>query len=180
MGKVEDVKRILLLGLTAAALLAPAGAHAAVPCRDKIYNEWYATGKISTTYPIACYQDALKNVPTDAKIYSNLGGDIKAAMQAAIAGNDRPSSGGGSAPAPTTSTGPHQVKGASKTKVTAPPKSTDAKLRPEHLSVAPLASTSSGNGVPTPILILGALAILLALAGLVGAGLQNVRKRRAV
>jgi hypothetical protein len=178
------VKRILLLGLTVSALLAPAGAHAAVPCRDKIYNEWYATGKISRTYPISCYQDALKNVPTDAKIYSNLGGDIKAAMQAAISGNDRPSSGGpsagGSTPAPSV-TGPHQVKGASTTvKSTAPPKSTDAKLRPQRLSVAPLASSTSGGGVPTPILVLGAIAILLALAGLVGAGVQTARKRRAV
>ena len=169
------MKRILLL-VIAAAFFVPAGAHAAVPCRDKIYNEWYATGKISTTYPISCYQDALKNVPTDAKIYSNLGGDIKAAMQAAIAGNHRPSSGGTSNPPPVAA-GPHQVKGATKTKVTKPPKSTDAKLRPQHLSVAPLATTSSGSGVPTPILVLGALAILLALAGLVGAGVQSARKR---
>ena len=174
------MKRILLLALTAAALAAPAGAHGAVPCRDKIYNEWYASGKISTTYPIACYRDALKHIPTDAQIYSNLSGDIKAAMQAAIARNDSGGSGPssvGSASAATT--GPGQVKGRTKTR-SASPSHTDAKLRPEHLAVAPLASSPTGGGVPTPILVLGVIAILLPLAGHAGTGVQQIRKRRAV
>jgi hypothetical protein len=157
------VKRILLLGLAFAAFAVPAGAHAAVPCRDKIYNEWYSTGKISTNYPAECYRDALKNIPPDAQVYSNLGGDIKAAMQAALAhpGGGGPAVGSGSS----TSTGPHQVKGKSAT-------------LPHPVALAPL-SSSAGGGVPTPILVLGALAIVLALAGLVGTGVQQTRKRRA-
>jgi hypothetical protein len=158
------VKRILLLGLAFAAFAVPAGAHAAVPCRDKIYNEWYSTGKIHTNYPVACYRDALKNIPPDAQVYSNLGGDIKAAMQAAIAHQNDPGGGGPTAvgSGPSASTGPHQVKGISKINRS-----------------FPSLSSSAGGGVPTPILVLGAIAILLALSGLVGTGVQSARKRRA-
>jgi hypothetical protein len=167
MGKVVFVKRILLLSLALAAFVVPAGAHAAVPCRDKIYNEWYSTGKISTDYPRSCYQDALKHVPTDAQVYSNLGGDIRRAMQAAISGGNGPTA-VGSGPAPTA--GPHQVRGSTKT-------GTNDSITPHSLAVAPL-SGSSGGGIPTPIIVLGAIAILLALAGLIGTGVQTVRKRR--
>lgn len=161
------MKRILLLGLALAVFAVPAGAHAAVPCRDKIYNEWYSTGKISTSYPKSCYQDALKNIPSDAGIYSNLGGDIRAAMQAAIAKQKNPGGGGPAAvgSGPSGSGGPHGVEGNSKTTST-------------PLAIAPL-SSSSGGGIPTPIIVLGAIAILLALAGLAGTGVQTVRKRRA-
>jgi hypothetical protein len=164
---VESVKRILLLGLAFAAFAVPAGAHAAVPCRDKIYNEWYSTGKISTNYPTGCYRDALSHIPPDAKIYSNLGGDIKAAMQAAIAHQNDPGGGGPTAvgSGPAASDSPHQVKGKFKT-------------GSGPLAVAPL-SSSPGGGVPTPIIVLGAIAILLALSGLVGTGIQTARKRRA-
>src|SRR5215472_9609188 len=82
------MKRLVLLA-TAAALFVPAGAHAAVPCRDKIYNEWYSTGKISTNYPISCYHDALAHVPGDAQVYSNLDSDIKAALAAALSGGGK-------------------------------------------------------------------------------------------
>jgi hypothetical protein len=168
------VKRILLLGLALAAFVVPAGAHAAVPCRDKIYNEWYSTGKISTTYPQSCYQDALKHIPPDAQVYSNLSGDIKRAMQAAIARSNDPGGGGpaavGSGPGSSTGSqstfGPHEVKGKSQVGTT------------PAVAVAPL-SGSSGGGIPTPIVVLGVIAILLALAGLAGTGVQLAKKRRA-
>jgi hypothetical protein len=64
------VKRVVLPILAVAALapFAPSTAGA-VPCRDRIYNDWYHDGKIATTYPIACYRDAIKKVPTDARQY---------------------------------------------------------------------------------------------------------------
>ena len=80
--------RLSLLAATLGAVLAalaPASASSAVPCRDKIYNDWYKDGKIATTYSIACYRDALKHVPTDALTYSSLGDDIRSAMQGALA-----------------------------------------------------------------------------------------------
>jgi hypothetical protein len=172
---VFSVKRIVLLGLTLAAFVVPAGAHAAVPCRDKVYNEWYSTGKISTSYPVSCYQDALKHVPTDAQVYSNLGGDIRRAMQVAISRHNDPGGGGpasvGSGPG--SATGLHQVKGSTKTGTVG------GDLTPHQLAVTPLSNSSSGSGIPTPIIVLGVIAILLALAGLIGTGAQMAKKRRA-
>lgn len=169
VGKVEGVKRILLLCLIAA-FFAPAGAQAAAPCRDKIYNEWYSTGKISTNYPTSCYRDALAHIPSDARVYSNLGGDIKAAMQVAISRANDPGSGGPMAVGPGLAgpSGPNGVKGSSTTTSSS-----------NDRALAPLSRSSSGGGVPTPILVLGAVAILLALAGLIGTGVQHTRKRRA-
>jgi hypothetical protein len=154
------VKRILLLALTAAAVWVPVG-HAAVPCRDRIYNEWYASGKISTTYATSCYRDALKHIPADAQVYSNLGADIKLALQAALARSTSanpsriPASVGSGRISPIAS----QTKGAVTT------------------SSPVLASSNTSNGLPTPVVILGAVALMLAAAGLVGTGVRYVRKR---
>ena len=91
------MKRVVLviLALAAVAPFAPSTAGAAAPCRDRIYNDWYHDGKIATTYSIACYRDALKNVPTDAREYSSLADDIRSAMQGALAAPERPHEGPG-------------------------------------------------------------------------------------
>src|SRR5262245_37392521 len=78
------MKRLALVAL-AVAFCVPATAKAAVPCRDRIYNDWYKDGKIASTYPIGCYRDALKHVPADARTYSSLADDIRAALQGALA-----------------------------------------------------------------------------------------------
>ncbi len=166
------VKRILLLALTAAAMTAaPAGAHAAVPCRDKIYNEWYSTGKISTTYPISCYHDALQHIPSDAQVYSNLGSDIKAALQAALARRNDPAAGGPASVGhglTTSKSTTGETKAAITTKTDGP--SASGPLEP---------TGSSSGGIPIPILVLGAIAILLAGAGAVGTGVRRYRRRSA-
>jgi len=79
------VKRVGLFILAVAALapFAVPTAGASVACRDRIYNDWYRDGKIATTYPLGCYRDALKNVPTDAKEYSSLADRIIAFARAA-------------------------------------------------------------------------------------------------
>ncbi|MCW2966162.1 MAG: hypothetical protein JWO17_3414, partial [Actinomycetia bacterium] len=81
------MKRLLLL-ITLLAVALPGSASAASsPCRNKIFNDWYPDGKIASTYPVACYRDALKHMSTDAGIYSSLGDDIRAAMRAAMRRN---------------------------------------------------------------------------------------------
>ena len=78
------MKRLVLVVLALAAF-APVSANAAVPCRDRVYNDWYADGKIATTYSMGCYRDALKNIPPDARTYSSLADDIRSAMRGAQA-----------------------------------------------------------------------------------------------
>jgi hypothetical protein len=166
------VKRLVLLILAVAALL-PATADAAVPCRDRIYNDWYPDGKIATNYPIACYRDALKHVRPDAREYSSLGDDIRSAMQAALARLHH-------------KTVPAEVGKGSKPPVSKNSTST----KPHDPSMEPVSSTQQrtptlasdqtgagggGGGVPLPLLVLGALALLLVAIG--GVGVVTKRRR---
>jgi hypothetical protein len=163
------MKRVLLTALAALAVALPASAHAAVPCRDRIYNEWYATGKISTTYPLSCYHDALKNIPSDAQVYSNLSGDIKAALQAAIERLKNPSRVPPTVGHGLSLPGTFGLKGAHATKR-------------DGLAAGTVAAPASSGpaGLPTPILILGGIALALAAAGLFGTGWRYVKRRGAV
>jgi hypothetical protein len=166
------MKRLALIGLLLATFW-PTAANAAVPCRNRIYNDWYGDGKIATNYPISCYRDAIKHVSNDAKIYSSLVDDIKSAMQAAIqrshhekvpaeVGKGNPTSANGKGATNPTTTGP-----------STPTSQTTS------VAIGPNASNTNdggGGGIPTPIIILGALAILLAAAG---AGGTWYRRRKA-
>lgn len=171
------MKRLALLVLALAILAPSTTASAAVPCRVKIYNDWLTDGKIATTYPIACYRDALKNVHTDAAIYSSLKDDIRAAMQGALARRN----GHTSVPAQIGKGGRSAVK--AKTvklkKPTRSPKTTTVEPASQTLTstTASGPSESSGSGVPTPILVLGALALLLVAIGTVGAAARRTRRR---
>lgn len=84
------MKRLAVLCLAALVVAGPAsaGAHAATPsttaCRNKIINEWEGTGRIRTTYPLACYTAALAYVKKQADLstYSSIAQDIRAALLA--------------------------------------------------------------------------------------------------
>ena len=172
------MKRVVLVILAVAAFapFAAAPAGAAVPCRDRIYNDWYHDGKIATSYPIACYRDALKHVRTDALVYSSLGDDIRSAMQAALQ-RDRDHTKvpaqvgtGGSAQSPRSQ--------ASSRKSNGPPHDP----APEQVNntlptstVAAGATNGGGSGIPIPLLVLGGLALLLTAVG--AAGLVAKRRR---
>jgi len=171
------VKRVVLVILAVAALApfvsSPAGA--AVPCRDRIYNDWYGDGKIATTYPISCYRDALKKVPTDARQYSSLADDIRAAMQGALARAKGQTTipaqigTGGAAKSPRsessskTGTAPHDPS----------PEQVDSTLPASTVAAGP--TNGSGDGVPIPLLVLGAVALLLTAVG--AAGIVAKRRR---
>jgi len=173
------MKRLaFFFALVVAAVALPGVAHGAVPCRDRIYNDWYADGKIDTTYPIACYKDALKHVPADARVYSSLSDDITSAMQGAIARLH----GKKNVPA---QIGHGEVAGAAGVSHTVNLKSTTttsgktpAPGNENAVASAPVADTSSSGGLPLPIIVLGAVAILLAAAGAAGAGFRHFRGRR--
>ena len=182
-GNILSMPRFVLIAATLVAifvgLLVPATSSAAVPCRDRIYNDWYHDGKIASSYSTACYRDALKHIPTDAKFYSSLETDIRSAMLAsfrihrgaaapkqvghglAAIGHGAPGTGTPqlvSAPSPSST--PHdQPLGGTKT-----------------TAAGPIADTSSGT--PLPILVLGGVALLLAAAGAVGTGVRFARRRR--
>jgi hypothetical protein len=175
--------RFALLAATLAALVAavlPSASNASVPCRDKVYNDWYKDGKIASTYPISCYRDALKHVPIDALTYSSLADDIRSAMQGALARQSgkknvpaQIGSGGGAVPA-------SQVKPLKPpSSSTVPSQGPDPNGGGPASTVATGASSGSGGGLPTPIIVLGALALVLVGAGGIGAGVRHYRRRDA-
>jgi hypothetical protein len=170
---MAPVKRLLLLAtLFAVALPGPASA-AANPCRNKIFNDWYRDGKIASSYPVGCYRDALKHIPIDAKVYSSLGDDVRAAMRAAIRrtqGFSVPSQVGHGRKPP----GPGRDKSTLASANT--PMTPHDPATPSAVASAPVASTSGGT--PLPILVLGGLALALVAAGALGAGVRYARGRR--
>ena len=165
------MKRVLLLSLVLAAVSATSvpAVSAAVPCRDRIYNDWYPDGKIKTTYPIACYRDAIKHVRSDARTYSSLVDDIRSAMQGALArlnGHTVPAEigKGGHAP-PTPSSALHSSKSQ---KPPHDPSSSQPVSNTLPTSTVAIGKTDGGGGIPVPLLVLGGLALLLAAVGAAG------------
>src|SRR5262249_44065072 len=123
----------------------------------------------------ACYVDALRHIPIDAKVYSSLGDDIRTAMRAAsnrAAGESVPAQVGHGFAALTSG----GVKGAQTTQNKTPHDPATSSDDPSSTVAA--GQTSSSSGLPLPIIILGALALVLAAAGAIGSGLKYARSRR--
>ena len=162
------MKRCLLLVVLLAAVAIPSTASASgAPCRNKVFNDWYPDGKIASTYPIGCYRDALKHIPPDARIYSSLSDDIRAAMRAAMRrahGLSAPKEVG------------HGLKALGAGSVMGTTASVTSATPPHDPSSGGLVATASN--APLPILVLGGLALLLVATGGIGAGVRHYRSRR--
>jgi hypothetical protein len=173
--------------LIAACVLLVAPAAALADCGTSIIDQYLNSGTVSGNYSQACYKSALKQIPTDADLYT----DIRASITAAMNGS-RPSSGGSGGQAlvvPGTTTG-RKPKPKPKPATTAG--TTDAGTTTDLLPVLP-GSTDGGlvgnalknigpkhaDEVPLPVIILGGLAALLILAGAGGLIAQR-RSRRGL
>jgi hypothetical protein len=166
----KHVIRVLLVCGALVALsavpVATAAPKSTVPCWKRLLNDWY-DGTINNIYPIPCYDQAIKHLPTEVQVYSSAKDDILAARQAALNHEHAPkessqpptSTGGGTPGGTTTSASPTTT-----TPDAIPPKK-------KHGLPGLLADITPGGtqSFPLPLLVLGALAILLVLAG--GAGM---------
>jgi hypothetical protein len=180
------MKLIARCALAAVALVAafahPAPAAAATPCWKALLNDWY-DGRIDQTYAVHCYNDALKHLPADVQTYSSAHDDIQRALQSAIAKERKaghkvtqnsivppssgPTNGGGTGtgttpgptgPSPTTGGGRRSGKGLS--------------------GLANKLNPASASSLPIPLLVLGALAILLVAAGAAGVVVKQIQARK--
>jgi hypothetical protein len=115
----------------------------APPCWVSLLNDSYG-GAITKIYPLHCYGEAIKHLPAVATIYGSEKQEIQAAEAAAARGKLAP----GVHVATTTTTTSKKATGIA---------SWLDKLNP-----------GSADAFPTPLLILGALAILLVIAGIAG------------
>ncbi len=161
--RAASFRMVLLCLLVGIGLGAAPGAALAshkgsnVPCWKRLLNDWY-DGTINNIYPIPCYGQAIKHLPVDVQVYSSAKEDILAAEQAAENHQHAPQNSSTSTSTTTTTGG-----GTTTTTETNPPKKTHGL---QHL----LDELTPGNpeAFPTPLLVLGALAILLVLAGAAG------------
>ena len=49
-------------------------------CARRLLADW-ADGRIDHTYPIACYRQAMRSLPTDLEVYSSAPEDIESALR---------------------------------------------------------------------------------------------------
>jgi hypothetical protein len=131
-------------------------AAAAKPCWRQVVDEWTTKQRVSTTYPITCYDQALDNLPRDLADYTDAYDQIANARQDALQEDRRPS-----------------VVGAGASDDD--PGGSDGGPLGDALGVG----NGDSSSIPLPLIILGALAGLLMAAG--GAGLlaRKLQARRA-
>jgi hypothetical protein len=158
----------------AAVVVRPVPAAAATPCWKALLNDWY-DGRIDNTYPIHCYSDALTHLPADVQTYSSAHDDILRALQNAKA--DLRKNGTKITPdtlVPPASKPTKTTKTTDSTTTTTP---TPPGRKPPGgglPSAVDKVNHSSPSSVPLPLIVLGALALLLVAAG----GIGLLAKRR--
>jgi hypothetical protein len=179
--KATLVALLAAASVVGAAARAPA-AQAATPCWKALLNDWY-DGRIDHVYPVHCYREALKHLPTDVSTYSSAHDDILRALQSAISkqrkqhkqvnGNSLvPAQGGsGGSGSGSGSSGPGGSDAGGRTTTSEPGRTGSGGL-------AGQVSSSSPSSIPTPLLILGGLALLLVAAGAAGLIAKRVQARR--
>ena len=170
-------------------------AAAGVPCWKRLLNDWY-DGTIDNVYPIPCYQQAIKHLPPETQIYGSAKEDIQRAEQAAINHQKAPPEQATTTTTTTTTpsnnetqtvTGSNQTppemqtttvtttnvsngQTTTTTAVVIAPTPTSSPKKKKHGISGALADITPGDpqAFPLPLLILGAVAILLVLAGAAG------------
>jgi hypothetical protein len=179
-----SAKALLCIALLAATLVAAgaqpaaaAGAKKPAPaCWKTLLNDWY-DGRIDGTYPIHCYRDALKHLPSDVDTYSSARSDIERALQSARAAARKV----GRALAPNTLIQPATANGNGKKRRHPSSLVVQTSGREKDKGLAGLAdklNPSSPSALPLPLLVLGGLALLLVAAGGVGLVLKQLQARK--
>jgi hypothetical protein len=162
-------------------VLVTAAPAMAASCGKEVVNDWYDNGRVDKIYPLACYREAIRILPTDVIDYSNAKEEIGRALAYAKQGQGDP----GSKPAgtsttptattPTTSTPtattPQATTGSATTTsqtVTTPKPGTTGSATPPLTEAGGSVDTSGPSSVPVPLIVLGGLAVLLLAAGSAG------------
>jgi hypothetical protein len=180
VGRGVRLRILIGVGITALSLAAavarPLPAAAATPCWKALLNDWY-DGRIDNTYALHCYSDALTHLPADVQTYSSAHDDILRALQNAKTELKK----NGTKITPDTSVPPAgkpTTKPTGNTTATSPTTTTQPPGRKPPQGGLPRAvdqvNHSNPLSVPLPLIVLGALALLLVAAG----GIGLLAKRR--
>jgi hypothetical protein len=174
--------RARALAIFAAALLSAMGmfftlgtsaAEAAKPCWERVIDDWLDNGRIDGVYSARCIEEARKNLPEDVRAYSDIEEKLDAELQ-----ERAPQGGSGGGGSGSGSGGGSGGGGGTNPPVVGEPEP-DTGPRDEGPIQSVLGSgTTDADSIPLPLIILGALALLLMAAG--GAGLlaRKLQARR--
>jgi hypothetical protein len=175
---------ILLATLAAAVvgvLAAPAPAQAAKPCWSKLINDWY-DGRIDGVYPVKCYRDAIKHLPTDVEAYSDAREQIERALLSAMRKSGGTLKADDPVPAQTNAVPTQQTEA-----------STDSSPGGDNQAGGPPAGGGQDDGggpigdafkpanadsVPIPLLVLAGLALVLLAAASAGFVARRIQARK--
>jgi hypothetical protein len=153
---------LLFACAAAVAFSFPGAASATTPCWKTLLYDWADNGHIDKIYAKPCYSEAIAHLPRDIATYSDARQDIQRALTEAIGKKV------GSANPETTTTTETLSNGQKTTKVITTEEPTTTNGKGPVLKAVDRLNPSSPTAFPLPLLILGALAILLVLAGLGG------------
>jgi hypothetical protein len=164
--------------LVAAAVLVfaatgPAAAKGKPPCWKTLINDWY-DGRIDGTYPIHCYREALSHLPTDVETYSSARDDIKQALQERITQSHGGGTGAGGPGAGGGNGGSGSAGGGGKGGNSGGSENASGPIGDVFNSTKP----GSADSVPIPLIVLGAVALLLMAAGAAGFVARRMRTRK--
>lgn len=178
-------RRLAVLAILAACLLLPGAAMA--DCASVIISKAF-NGQVVKGYPPACYLTAKHRVGNIAEIvdYTNVVQNIDAGYQLALNAARRSTPPASTQSTTSSTSAPAAIPGGRGTppKAHAQPKATLTTPAVRDLqSGGPvgslLANSSKPSEVPTVVFVLGGLALLLVLAGLVSLWLRRRMQRRA-
>lgn len=159
---------VTLVALLATA--APATAAGASSCAKAVIADWYDNGRVDKQYELRCYREAIKSIPVDVLDYSSAKEDIERALSFAARGQDDPgdpssgSGGSGGNSGSGSGSGTTDGKGTGNGTKGNGTKGGD----PGQPSTAPAVDTAGPSSVPIPLIVLGALALLLLIGGSAG------------
>jgi hypothetical protein len=146
---------------------APMGATG-TNCYKALIQDWY-DGRIDKTYPVHCYQDALKHLPQDVKTYSDAYDVISRALADATRGKKTINP---NAPVPPPDAPITDTTG---TTTSARPGTSGGDDGPIGTGLG--SGDRGATGIPVPLLILGGLALLLVAAGAIGFLVRRYQSR---
>jgi len=155
----------VLLGAVAlvpAAQASPASLQKATStCWLQVINDWLDNNQVDRVYAVPCYTQAIQKLSSYSDIagYSSAIDDIRRAELAAIRQDRSNGPGGGSSSGGTSPPGGGPSSGG-------PSNPSGPSGSPTHHTFIGIPGPSSATSIPLPLIVLGALAILLALAAL--------------
>jgi len=182
--RIVFVAALIALATLTALAEAPA-ASGAKSCAEKVVADWYGDGRVDAIFPIPCYRAAIRSLPPDVLDYSRAEEDILRALSYRKQNKPDPGPTGGAQP----SDGDPPVTSGGETTPTDPidpgdpggpgqPGAGGEDDPPSGGEAAESVDTSGPSSLPIPLLVLGALALLLLAAGGVGYLSRRAQARR--